>query len=178
MFNKKYFLVFALVAAGILLGVVVKACGVGDMDTVMGELFFEQKITEIEQINCNQVSLEQYLQVGEAYIGVMVPNKGQHELMDKMMGGEGSDSLKNYQVYMGKQYLGCSEGGAVMPLANMMNLTTNQSWPEQMMGFNSSGSGFGFWGIFFAVFSVLLPLGAATVLGLLSWYLIKKIKSK
>jgi len=160
---------------------VLKACGIGDMDTVMGGIFAEQKVAEIGQLDCGKISAEQYQQTGEAYMNVMVPNKEQHELMDRMLGGEGSDSLNNFHAYLGRQYLGCSEGGVIMPMANMLTIMSTWNGPRQMMDFGAPGllsyGGNAFWLYFWQIVWLLIPLAALAVLGLLIWFLVKKIKA-
>src|SRR3989344_9516564 len=78
-----------------------------------------------------------------------------HEMMDQMMGGEGSESLRQVHINMAKR-LYCNEGVGGMMGGGMMNM---------MMGNNMMGSGMmgnypayygynSFWNIFWLIFLI------------------------
>jgi len=151
------------------------------VDTVLAEIMTQQSISEIKNVDCDKVTDDQWEELGEAVMSIMHPDQKQHELMDQMMGGEGSDSLKAMHIYMGQKYLDCSSdfgmmggtsgmmggmmGGNMMGMMGggmMSNLLTNSSvkntdgnWSYSMMGFpTTAGFGWG-WMIFGWLFMVL-----------------------
>ena len=81
-------------------------------------------------ISCNSLTDEQLESIGDYYMEQMHPGEA-HEMMDQMMGGEGSDSLKQMHIQMGKR-LYCNEDIGGMMGGGMMNM---------MMGNNMMGSG-------------------------------------
>jgi len=85
--------------------------------------------------NCNQLTEWQLEAVGDYYMGQIHPGEA-HEMMDKMMGGEGSASLRQMHITMARR-LYCDEdisGMGMMGPGGMM----------QMMGYSSMmGGGWG-----------------------------------
>ncbi|MGD8822765.1 MAG: SHOCT domain-containing protein [Anaerolineales bacterium] len=98
---------------------------------VVAEIRKSQNLQDDQSIDCSLVTDKQYEEVGEAWMDVMVPNAQRHEMMDRMMGGEGSESLANAHRVMGARYLGCYDG----------------DWPGPTMGFGLGGYGMGGYGM-------------------------------
>ncbi|MBS3139182.1 hypothetical protein J4207_05760 [Candidatus Woesearchaeota archaeon] len=72
----------------------------------------EHNFTETKQfidsgISCDKLTDEQLEAMGDYYMEQMHPGDA-HELMDQMMGGEGSDTLKQMHIQMAKR-LYCNE---------------------------------------------------------------------
>jgi len=60
-----------------------------------------RKLVEI-QTSCDKLSNEQLEAIGEYYMEQMHPGEA-HEIMDNMMGGEGSESLKQVHINMARR---------------------------------------------------------------------------
>ena len=63
------------------------------------------------KVACNQLSDVQLESIGDYYMELMHPASA-HELMDRMMGGEGSESLKLVHINIAKR-LYCNQAGYV-----------------------------------------------------------------
>ncbi|MDP3882790.1 MAG: hypothetical protein Q8Q48_01910, partial [Candidatus Staskawiczbacteria bacterium] len=144
------------------------------LEDVLSEIKSSQNVSENSQIKCENVSEQNFEELGDAVMGLMQPDEQQHELMDQMMGGEGSESLRAAHIYMGKQYLGCVSGvsgsgmmGGGMMGGNIGMMGYGLNYQNMMGGF-STFSWFGF--ITMALIWVLLIVGIVAVV---KW-LIKK----
>ena len=97
--------------------------------------FSETKQIIDSGISCDKLTDEQLEAIGDYYMEQMHPGEA-HDIMDKMMGGEGSESLRQTHITMAKSIY-CNEGSGMMD-GSMMNM---------MMGNNMMGSGMmGNWG--------------------------------
>ena len=104
----------------------------------------EGKILAESNVSCNSLNDAQLEAIGEYYMEQMHPGEA-HELMDSMMGGEGSESLRQMHIYMAKR-LYCGEygnnygmmgnmmGGGMMPM--MMNMMGGNMMSGNMMSGN------------------------------------------
>ncbi len=102
------------------------------------------------EVDCDELSNEQLESVGEYYMEQMHPGEA-HELMDDMMGGEGSDSLKQMHIQMARR-LYCNEDvGGMMGLGGMMNMMGSN-----MMGGLIWGGSWGLWSIIGILFWIAL----------------------
>jgi hypothetical protein len=136
------------------------------LDEVLAELLTKHNKESIQELNCDDLSEEELERVGDAVMETMHPG-GQHERMDEMMGGEGSESLRLMHHQMGESYLGCREsstsdnygmGGPMMMLGGSM-----MGGDSMMMG-SSMGQQFGTGG--FGFLGGIFPL-----LGIATWIL-------
>ena len=65
-----------------------------------------QNINDAAKINCANVTDDQFEKLGDAYMGAGITEQ-QHAAMEQMMGGEGSATLKQAHINMGRSGLGC-----------------------------------------------------------------------
>jgi uncharacterized membrane protein len=110
------------------------------IDVVLEELLQKYNVDKVQDLDCDELSEEDLERVGDALMEVMHPGEA-HERMDRMMGGEGSESLKNMHVSMGSGYLGCSgydQGYGMMGGMGMMGRSGN---PMDKSGGDSWGEG-------------------------------------
>jgi len=83
--------------------------------------FAETKQLIDSGIGCDKLTDEQLEAIGDYYMEQMHPGEA-HEMMDKMMGGEGSESLRQAHINMAKK-LYCNEDiGEMMGSGNMMGM--------------------------------------------------------
>ena len=157
-----------IILAGLFLILPVATLANGDHDVsledVLKEVTNSQEIEKRSEIDCEKVTEEQFEKTGEASMSLMHPDEEQHELMDQMMGGEGSESLQAMHIMMGKKYLGCTSGTMNSGMMNMME-GGNNSMMNNMMGQNNWGMGWIGW-IFFILILVLIITG---IIALIKW---------
>lgn len=99
---KKIFLVF-VISVILLNSVAVHAHG--------EETFAQAEEIIKQKISCDDLNNDQLEILGDYYMEQMHPGE-QHEFMDEMMGGEGSESLKQIHINMGRSFY-CGEHEAV-----------------------------------------------------------------
>ncbi|MDP3995766.1 MAG: hypothetical protein Q8P74_00765 [bacterium] len=148
------------------------------VDDVLTEIMEVQSVDEAVSINCQDVADEQFERLGEAAMSIIHPDEKQHELMDQMRGGEGSENLKVMHIVMGENYLGCGTGGVMgggmMGGTDMMSTMMGggggmMNGGGGMMGWNNWGIGSG-WGWFGLIFMILLwILAVVGIVALIKW---------
>ena len=147
------------------------------------------------RIACDDMTNDQLESIGDYYMEQMHPGES-HELMDNMMGGEGSESLKQVHINMAKRlycnenvYVGYGMMGSGMMQSGiqggMMGGMMGSGLIQSMMGSNSLGSGmpfqnYGYWNILDILYAVLLiGLIALVFLGVFKlWKDINEKKAK
>ena len=111
-----------------------------------------KKLVE-SKINCDKLSNEQLESIGDYYMEQMHPGES-HELMDNMMGGEGSESLKQVHINMAKR-LYCNEnvyiGYGMMGPGGMMNMMSRGMMGSYPASYDYSN--YGYWNIFWILLS-------------------------
>ena len=113
------------------------------VEAVMQSILNVQGVSGEGQINCKEINEDMWEELGDAVMNEMVGDDQQHEAMDAMMGGDGSESLRAMHIRMGQQSLGCGDGtgtgllhsGSLGQMGGMMGGSGG------MMGSFSSGMG-------------------------------------
>jgi hypothetical protein len=135
------------------------------LEGVLTNIMESQNITDDSEIDCDKVVGGQFEDLGEAVMSLMHPNEQEHEFMDQMMGGEGSESLKQAHIVIGQRYLGCDAEEVNSNMMGGMNMMSSGGMMSG--GFNSMMPGFGSFGLFTALGVVLIIffiLGSAVFL--------------
>ena len=105
-------------------------------------------------ISCNKLTNEQLEEIGDYYMEQMHPGES-HELMDNMMGGEGSESLKQVHINMAKR-LYCKEnvyiGYGMMGSGGRMNMMSRGMMGSYPASYDYSN--YGYWNIFWILLFV------------------------
>jgi hypothetical protein len=113
------------------------------IEVVLQEILVEQNVTTVQELDCSNLEESDLEQLGDAVMEQQHPGEA-HEVMDQMMGGEGSESLKEIHINMGNSYLGCNgrtsfgmmSGGGMMGLSNSQQ-NNFYGRGSSMMGWNA-----------------------------------------
>ena len=162
---RKTFVIFAL---ALLLFSVSFVAASGDHD----EMFEQAEEIINQKISCDELTNDQLEVLGEYYMEQMHPGE-LHEVMDERMGGEGSESLRQAHINMGRAFY-CGEHGAMS--GGMMDMMMGRG----MMGGSSNMMGNAYYGGGMAGFSTLgwiVTLLVIVVLILLIIWLFQKLQS-
>lgn len=100
-----------------------------NLNAALQDIYKSQNISNQNQINCAKVTDDQFEKLGDAYMGYGITEQ-KHTAMENMMGGEGSASLRQAHINMGRSYLSCwanyNSGPVYMPMMSYLsNNTTN-----------------------------------------------------
>jgi len=129
--------------------------------------FTEAKKLIDSKISCDNLADEQLESIGDYYMEQMHPGEA-HEYMDRMMGGEGSESLKQVHINLAKRIY-CNENVGGMMGGGMMGNNYYQN--PQKNNYQNNFIGFQ---IFFYVLFILVVI----VLILIILLLINKSKKQ
>ncbi len=136
--------------------------------------FAETKKLIDSKISCDKLGDEQLEAIGEYYMEQMHPGEA-HELMDKMMGGEGSETLRQMHINMAKR-LYCNENINIgMMGGGMMSMMMGGNTGYGMMG--NYGYGFGYWN-FVNILYIILLIGLTILVYLWILKLWRNMKNK
>ena len=117
--------------------------------------FAETKQLIDSGISCDKLTNKQLEAIGEYYMEQMHPGES-HELMDKMMGGDDSESLNQMHIRMAK-VLYCGESGGMMGSEDMIGMMSMMNGKSGMMqGMMSISSYSGYWNFVNVLYIILL----------------------
>jgi len=138
----------------------------------------EHNFEEVEQliknkVPCDNLTEDQLEMMGDYYMEQIHPGE-QHEIMDNMMGGEGSESLRQVHINMAYRfYCGYNTGGMMgMMGPGMMNYQNDEGGFNMMYNYGMMGFGTGMW------FGGLIQILVVIALVLLIIWLIKQVSKK
>ena len=120
------------------------------VEVVLQGILKSQNVSTVQELDLSKVSDDDWERLGDAVMELQHPGEA-HEVMDRMMGGEGSESLRQMHINMGQAYLGYGNsnyGSGMMMGGGMMGYGNNRGLnaPAGMMGFGSM-MGYGGYGI-------------------------------
>ena len=99
------------------------------LEEVLQEIRQEQGLEPEERINPDKVDDHLLEELGEAVMSLMFSDPKEHEIMDKMMGGEGSESLASMHRGMGYRYLSGDDFLGMGPWRGGMMMGGSMRWP-------------------------------------------------
>ncbi len=82
------------------------------LDEVLPELLTKYNKNTIQELDCKELTDKELERVGDAVMESMHSGVA-HERMDEMMGGKGSESLRQMHIQMGQRYFDCDSTGFV-----------------------------------------------------------------
>ncbi len=109
-------------------------------------IYTSQAISDQSKVDCSKVSDGEFETLGDAVMGYGITEQ-RHTAMENMMGGEGSATLKQAHITMGRSYLGCWANYKAGPMSMMGYSLGNSSSASYgpfgygMMGAYSGGLG-------------------------------------
>src|SRR3989344_8349915 len=126
--------------------------------------FQEAKDIIKSKVTCSKLTEEQLERLGDYYMEQMHPGEA-HEAMDEMMGGEGSESLRQVHIAMAKRLYcndisGTAQYGTMgmMMSRGMMGYGTNYGGGMMGYGMGYGMMGYGYWG-FLNILYLVLAIG-------------------
>lgn len=138
------------------------------IDAVLSEIRQEQGLTQDQKIDANKVSPQKLEELGDSVMEAMIGNSERHELMDQMMGGEGSDSLRVMHEAMGYRYL------SGVPFRGMYGMMGGPYGSARRGGFMmNNGYGYGMMGSYFGLGGWLMGILVILLIGLIIYFAVR-----
>lgn len=106
-----------------------------NINTALQDIYKSQNVSDQTKINCSKVTDDQFEKLGDASMGAGISEQ-QHSAMENMMGGEGSATLKQAHITMGRSYLGCWSSYSGAPSIMSMMGGSGLSQGQNMMNNN------------------------------------------
>ena len=98
------------------------------LEVVIGELMDKYEVKTVSDLDCELVSDEDMVRLGDAVMEQMHPGE-RHEEMDRMMGGEESEGWWNIHLQMGRNYLGCDDDDPAVAWGGAIGGMVGRMWP-------------------------------------------------
>ena len=99
-----------------------------ELDVVIGELVEKYEVESKSDLDCELVSDDDLVRLGDAVMERMHPGE-RHEEMDRMMGGEESEGWWNIHLQMGRNYLGCDKDSPSVVWGGAIGGMMGRMWP-------------------------------------------------
>lgn len=77
-------------------------------DEILQNILESEGVRSASELDCDAVLGTKWEELGEAFMDERHPEEDEHNFMDEMMGGEGSEGLEFMHINMGRAYAGCS----------------------------------------------------------------------
>ena len=143
----------------------------------MDDLDEAKKLIE-QKVSCDELTEEQLEAIGDYYMELMHPGEA-HEAMEEMMGGEGSESLRQVHLNMGYRFY-CNKNLGLSGMGSgMMNMMMGGG---NMMGSGMMGNfGYGMMGSFgygYGILSLIVSILVIIILVLLAVWLYQKVTER
>lgn len=172
MVNNKYFL-------GVILLVVFLAIASFSLAHEGDEAIADGQALVASGVSCANITEKELEDIGEYYMENMHPGEA-HEQMDAMMGGEGSEQLR--QVHIGiARTLYCHEGNSLAMYKMMGNASNLMQYGGMMSmmgnGYYGSMMGSWTWSWWWSLLYTLLLIGGIIVIVLLIVKLLRELDS-
>ncbi|MBI4170441.1 MAG: hypothetical protein HY514_02015 [Candidatus Aenigmarchaeota archaeon] len=107
-------------------------------EEVLNDIISDQGIASAAQADCSKISQGYLEELGDAVMERMAGNHELHEQMDAMMGGEGSASLRQMHISMGRNWLDCDEAEMINTrMMPMMMRMMGSYYPAYYGGFDA-----------------------------------------
>lgn len=132
-----------------------------NITAALKNIFDSQSVSDQSKIDCSKVTDSQFEKLGDAYMGLGISEQ-QHTAMENIMGGEGSATLTQAHINMGRSYLGCwsnYKGGPSIssPMMGQYGIVSGNmmGWSTMMGGYygNSIWAG---WPTMILIWAVLI----------------------
>jgi len=111
------------------------------VEEILAEVREKLDLGPNDRIDADRVSDEDLEELGEAVMGLVHPDEREHELMDRMMGGEGSKNLEYMHRLMGYRYLSGGFHGTGFSGTGMSGGARGMMNGPSMMGWGMHGRG-------------------------------------
>lgn len=99
-----------------------------ELEVVIGELVEKYEVESKSDLDCELVSDDDLVRLGDAVMERMHPGE-RHEEMDRMMGGEESEGWWNIHLQMGRNYLGCDKDSPAVVWGGAIGGMMGRMWP-------------------------------------------------
>ena len=136
---------------------------------ILNDIRNEQALNGTDKINPDKVDAKFLEELGDA---VMIGSDAQHEYMDKMMGGEGSERLKLMHERIGYNYLAGNNSDTHDFKKNNFGMTHNRNFKGGYPMMWNNGYGMMGWGLG-GLIMIILIVGIIVAVGLVIFFALR-----